>query len=86
MTFNLYLKLVREHCKMTKEEFAQKLEISVVTLTFLEYGEPLWCVGTGRGFARAGPNAGPCGGLCDAGAHRCNAGRYARHGAFWPAP
>ena len=27
---------------MTKEEFAQKLEISVVTLTFLEYGEPLW--------------------------------------------
>ncbi len=42
MTFNLYLKLVREHCKMTKEEFAQKLEISVVTLTFLEYGEPLW--------------------------------------------
>ena len=42
MRFNVYLKAVREHCKMTREEMAEKLGISAQTCAFLEYGEPLW--------------------------------------------
>lgn len=42
MKFNVYLKKVREHCKMTREEMAQKLGITVQTCNFLEYGEVLW--------------------------------------------
>lgn len=42
MKLHLYLRKVRLHCNYSIEKMSELLDVSTMTYSFLEYGEPLW--------------------------------------------